>query len=195
MDKKLATKYLAFFSMTDGSLFVHKECVNASFHLAMKKDNKDILPMVKEALDFIGVGYSVREDDKYFRLDTRVHPFLTTLHERIYYNGRQSPSQHDFKQLDWEAVAIMYMCDGSIQKSGKKWYPMLNLCAWSYAELCWVKAQFKDKLGIDVNVYKCGKCFRLGVPVKDCDTFFEGVSPFITESFKYKLPYGKPQIG
>jgi hypothetical protein len=187
MDKKELTKRLAFLCMSDASLDMHKGCVNASFHLTMCKENRDMAEYAISLLKEVNVGYRYSENEKYFRLDSKVHPFLTKLWERIYQDGRRVPSPHDFKLLDWEAVAIMYMCDGNIQVAGKRWYPMINMCKWSYAELCWVKVQFKEKLNLDINIYKCGKYYRVGVPAHHCDYFFDKVEPFMLDSFKYKL--------
>ncbi len=187
MDKKQLTKRLAFVCMSDAALEMHNGCVNASFKLSMKKENRDFAQYCVELLKEVGVGYTYKEGEKYFVLASRVHPFLTTLWERIYQGGRRVPSPHDFKLLDWEAIAIMYMCDGNIQVAGKRWYPMINMCKWSYAELCWVKQKFKEAVGLDINIYKCGKYFRVGVPAHHCDFFFENVKPFMLDSFKYKL--------
>jgi hypothetical protein len=187
-------------SLTDAHLSMHKGCVNASFTLTLSSKNTDLVDMYKELLIDADIGcrtaYSINKQTgaEYYSVLSRVHPKITTLWERIYQDGRKTPSPHDFKLLDWEFMAIMYMADGNIQKAGKKWYPMLNLCKWSYAELCWVKQQVKERLNLDMNIYKCGKYFRLGVPVKDIDMFFENVRPFITKSFEYKLPYGKPLL-
>lgn len=189
MNKKELTKKLAFLCMSDGFLSMHKGCINASFHLTMCKENKDMADYAKELLNQINVGYKYSENEKYFRLDSKVHPFFTTLYNRIYQDGRRVPSPHDFKLLDWEAVAIMYMCDGNIQVSGKRWYPMINMCKWSYAELCWVKQQFKQHLGLDINIYKCGKYFRVGIPAHHCDFFFENITSYILDSFSYKLAF------
>ena len=198
MDKRIATKYLAFLCMTDGSLYIHKGCVNASFHICMKKENFDYIEKYAiPCLEYLNIGYSIRETKcgKYKGVDSRVHPFLTKLRERIYVEGKQSPSAHDIKQLDWEAMAIMFMADGSVQVSGPRLYPMLNFCSYSYPELCWLKVKIKERLGVDVNIYKCGKYFRYGVPAKSCDKFFDGVRPYLVNSFLYKHPDGRPQIG
>jgi hypothetical protein len=188
MDKKELTKKLAFLCMSDAGLTMHSDCVNASFHLSMCKENRDMAEYAIKLLNELGVGHRYSENEKYFRLDSRTHPFLTTLWDRIYQMGRRVPSPHDFKLLDWEAIAIMYMCDGNIQKGGKRWYPMINTCKWSYAELCWVKQQFKKAVGLDVNIYKCGKYWRVGVPAHQCNFFFENIKPHMLHSFSYKLP-------
>lgn len=187
MDKKEITKKMAFLCMSDAGLKMHKGCINASFHLTMCKENNDMADYAKALLDELKIGYRYHECDKYFHLNSKVHPFLTVLWERIYQDGRRVPSPHDFKLLDWEAVAVMYMCDGNIQRAGKRWYPMINMCKWSYAELCWVKHQFKEKIGLDINIYKCGKYWRVGVPAHHCDMFFENIKPYMLKSFDYKM--------
>jgi hypothetical protein len=157
-------------------------------------ENLDMAHLAIELLKEVGVGYNLKTEGKYFLLASKVHPALTVIYHRIYQMGRRVPSHHDFKLLDWEAMAIMYMCDGNIQAGGSRWYPMLNFCKWSYPELCWVKVQMKEYLGVDVNIYKCGKYWRLGVPAKDCDKFFQSVTPFMLPSFSYKIPNGRPHI-
>lgn len=195
MDKKQITKILSFLSLTDGHLSMHKGCINASFHLTLSIKNKDLIELAGNVLESAGIGYKIKDTDcgLYTRLDSRVHPLLTKLWERLYLDKRKHPDPHTFKLLDWEAMALMYMCDGNIQKSGEFWYPMLNLCRWNYAELTWVKHQIKEKLDVDCNVHKCGKYWRLGFSKASSEAFFNGVTPFMTESFAYKLPYGKPQ--
>lgn len=199
MDKKEITKIIAFFAMSDGSLACPSKGPNgnAYFRLSMSERNMDILSVLTPALDAIGVSFKIKtfeiKGGKYFDLCTKRHPSLTRMYHRIYFDGHRIPSQHDFKLLDWQAVAILYMCDGNIQKAGKKWYPMLNLCRWDYSQLSWVQHQFKDTLSLDTSIYKCGKYWRMGVPVKHIDYFFENVKQYMTPSFSYKLPYGKPQ--
>lgn len=195
MDKKEITKRLAFAAMTDGSLIMHKGCVNASFQLGMRKENRDFIEYIADALRALNVGISFNEQkDKYIVLSSRVHPFLTTLYSRIYPMGRKEISVHDLKLLDWEALAIMYMADGSIQKGGKRWYPMLNFCRWTYPELQWLSHQFKERLGFPSSVMKAGKYFRLGVPASHVDVFFENIEPWLLPSFAYKHPNGRPPI-
>lgn len=193
MDKKNLTKMLSFVALTDGCLSVHRGCVNASFSLSMKRENQDFVDMCGSLLDNVGVGWHVRDDGVYLWLSSRTHPFLTTLHQRLYMDGRKFPEPHTFKLLDWESMAIMYMADGSIQRSGQVWYPMLNLCRWNYAELTWVKHQIKERLGVDANVMKCGKYWRLGFGRASVDRFFDGVRHHMLPSFFYKLPDGKPR--
>lgn len=194
MDKKEITKRLAFIAMTDGSLTMHKGCVNASFSMSMRKENRDFVEYIKEPLDAIDVGNYIKENGKHVSLVSRVHPFLTTLYNRIYPVGRKEISVHDLKLLDWEAMAIMYMADGSIQKSGRVWYPMLNFCRWTYPELQWLSHQFKDRLGFPSSVMKAGKYYKLGVPRSHVDMFFDNIKPWLFPSFAYKHPDGRPPI-
>jgi hypothetical protein len=199
-DKKQWTKLMAAICLTDAHLCMHKGCINASFTLTLSSKNTDLVLFYEALLIDAGIGcrtktsFNKHTGAEYFSVISKVHPKLTILWERIYQDERKVPSPHDFKLLDWEFMAIMYMADGNIQKAGKRWYPLLNLCKWSYAELCWVKQQVKTHLNIDMNIYKCGKYFRLGVSSKDVNIFFTNVTPFITESFQHKLPYGKPSL-
>lgn len=199
MDKKYLVKMMSFLAMGDGSLTMHKECVNASFHISQTKEASELVCLSANLLDELKIGYKITEykingsDTTYCRLASRVHPFLTKLYHRIYIDGRRTLDPHAFKQLDWESLAILYMSDGNIQwsRSGTP-IAMINLCRLSYAEFMWFRSQVKEALGITGNVYKCGKYFRFGFRVKESKVFFSHIRPYMLEQYRYKLPDEKP---
>lgn len=199
MDKKYLVKMMSFLAMGDGSLTMHKGCVNASFHISQTKGASELICLSANLLDELRIGYKITEykikgsDTVYCRLASKVHPFLTKLYHRIYIDGRRTLDPHAFKQLDWESLAILYMSDGNIQwsRSGTP-IAMINLCRLSYAEFMWFRSQVKKVLGITGNVYKCGKYFRFGFRVKESKVFFSHIRPYMLEQYRYKLPDEKP---
>jgi hypothetical protein len=205
MDRKEATKLIAFFTMSDGCLF-RRGSGNASFILPMLYKHIDILEYLYPVFDYLEIGYKVTTVEKgggrqtQFRFETKTHPFLTTIYERIYLEGRKQPSPHDFKLLDWESLTILYMCDGSLKPNYRNtnvhYSPVLCLNRWNYAELTWVSHKIKETLMIDTSLHSknSGRHFDLAIPKKSQERFFAGIAPFITDSFLYKLPSnGKPQ--
>ena len=199
MDKKYLVKMMSFLAMGDGSLTMHKECVNASFHISQTKEASELICLSANLLDELKIGYKITEykikgsDTIYCRLASKVHPFLTKLYHRIYIDGRRTLDPHAFKQLDWESLAILYMSDGNIQWSSSGTpTAMINLCRLSYAEFMWFRSQVKEALGITGNVYKCGKYFRFGFRVKESKVFFSHIRPYMLEQYRYKLPNEKP---
>lgn len=199
MDKKEVYKLLSFICMGDGSLTLHKGCVNASFSIAQTKDKDGLVYLAKELLDFLNIGNTVTEyvgykNTTYTRCVSKVHPTLTTLYHRIYMDGRRVLCHHSFKQLDWEAMAMLYMSDGNITFSTNKTpYATLNLCRLSYAEFVWLNKQIESRLGIIGTIRKCGKYFRLGYNKFNSDIFFNEIRPYILKEYLYKLPNIVPQ--
>ena len=199
MDKKYLVKMMSFLVMGDGSLTMHKGCMNASFHISQTKEASELVCLSANLLDELKIGYKITEykikgsDTTYCRLASKVHPFLTKLYHRIYIDGRRTLDPHAFKQLDWESLAILYMSDGNIQWSSSGTpTAMINLCRLSYAEFMWFRSQVKEALGIIGNVYKCGKYFRFGFRVKESEVFFSHIRPYMLEQYRYKLPDEKP---
>jgi hypothetical protein len=199
MDKKYLVKMMSFLCMGDGNLTMHKGCVNASFHLIQVAGASELICLAVSLLDELRIGYKIEpyrikgSDKTYIRLRSKVHPFLTKLYHRIYQDGRRTLDPHAFKQLDWEAIAVLYMSDGNIQWSASGVpYAMINLCRLSYAEFMWFRSQVQEKLGLVGNVYKCGKYFRFGFKKKESEEFFTQVRPYVLEEYRYKLPNEKP---
>lgn len=196
MDKKYLVKMMSFLCMGDGALTMHKECINASFHITQTKGKDELVCLSATLLDELKIGYKITEfqikgeGQVYTRLASKTHPFLTKLYYRIYLDGRRTLDPHAFKQLDWESLAILYMSDGNIQ--GK--CCMINLCRLSYAEFMWFRSQVYEKLGLLGNVYKCGKYFRFGFRTAESSVFFNKIKPFVLESYRYKLPNEEPLV-
>lgn len=199
MDKKDLMKRLSFLVMSDGCLTMHKGCVNASFAMAVSAKNRDFIEYAARLLDEVGVGYNIVEyagykGNKYVRITSRVHPFLTTMYHRIYVDGRKLLDPHAFKLFDWEAFSILYMSDGSCSRDirEKGHNVALNMCRLSYQEQEWLKKQIKEKLGVEWNVCKCGKYWRLCLLRSSQPRFFSEIKPYLLSSFLYKCPDGRP---
>ena len=202
MDKKYITKMMSFLCMSDAALTMHKECINTSYHISQTKGKDGLICLSALLLDELRIGYKITEyqikgsDTVYTRLSSRVHPFLTKLWNRIYMDGRKVLDPHAFKQLDWEAMSVLYMSDGNIQghKGSPRHSAMINLCRLSYAELMWFRAQVFERLDLLGNVYKCGKYYRFGFRYDESDIFFEKIRPFMLEEYMYKLPNERPLL-
>ena len=118
-DKEL-TKLLSFMSTFDGGLYRQRNgkgyLLNAKFIMNMSKDNLDYIEWVKGTLEEV-TGTRLRDRPDYntdgcnrkpqVRLESRCHPFLTTLQERIYINNHKVLDLHMLKLLDAEALAII----------------------------------------------------------------------------------------
>ena len=141
-------------------------CSRDAVRFSIIKDNEDYINYCKNILENITSCRLVERKDyntdnstrkPQLRLESRVHPFFTTLHDRIYTEKYKGLDPHAFKLFDWECLAILFMCDGcGCYKRGYKDYS-LNLKRLSYGDQLFLKKQLKDKLDLEWNINKNGK--------------------------------------
>lgn len=198
MDKKQLTKLVSYFTMGDGGVyFAGKEC---RFQMNMKTEHMDYITWVVKTLENI-TTVSIRDvvrnsDDGYDRkpltaISTKLHPFFTTLRDRIYTGNYKGIDPHTLKLLDFESLAILYMSDGSLYLD-KRWenkHYTVSLCMkrLSYGDQYILKKALKDNLDLEWNINRHGKYYFLRLRNKDVTKFMEGVRPHILPSFEYKL--------
>lgn len=200
MSKELS-KRLYYFSTFDGGLYTMKDCTNAKFIINMKKENLDFVEAIEKTLDEASIGYSRKDRKDYntdgcnrqpqVRLESRNHPKLTTIQDRIYIDGKKVIDPHMLTLLDAEALAIIFMADGSrVQDkrspSAKPNYT-LNTKGFSYGCNFLLKKAIKEKLDLEFNINRQNNYWYLRLRAKDVDKFEELVTPFVFESFSYKL--------
>lgn len=204
MDKKQLTKLISYFTMGDGGIYRVKNG-NGQFIMNMKKENSDYIDWVKETLSEItGVRTYERKDYNadgcarapQIRLESNRHPFLTKLQERIYcVDGHKGLDMHTLKLLDWEAMAILFMCDGNSYEYLRPEIGMknpsvrvtLNMKRLSEAEQLVLKQTIRDNLGVEFNINRQNKYFFLTLRTRDVNKFMDGIEPFVVDSFKYKI--------
>jgi hypothetical protein len=200
MDKKQLTKLITYFTLGDGGVYYSgKEC---RFVMNMLEKNSDYVEWVASVLQEV-TGTSIRRvvDDREGRkptlnVTTKTHPIFTTLRDRIYIDGYKGIDPHSLKLLDWESLAILYMCDGSlyVEKPNTKkglvnnsYSVMLHMKRLSYGDQFLLKKALKEQLDLEWNIQRGGKYYFLRLRGKDIQKFMEGVSPYMKESFSYKL--------
>lgn len=210
MDNKQLTKLLSYFIMGDGGVYFGKtrngsKRENAYFSMNMKAEHKDYIDWVESVLsEFVGCHQTFRTNlgvDGYNRksqinLLSKTHPKLTTLRERIYTDTYKGIDPHALKMLDWEAMSILYMCDGCLHEdkpnpkkglTNSSWNLTLNMKRLSYGDQLLLKKAIKEVLGVEFNINRQGKYYYLRLRSKDVVTFCRGVAPYMKESFKYKI--------
>jgi len=210
MDKKELTKLVSYFIMGDGGAYVIKQ--NAKFIMNMKAENKDYIDWVDNVFNtFVGTKQYERKDYNtdgcvrapQIRLETNTHPFITTIRDRIYTDGYKGIDPHALKLLDWEAMAILYMCDGCLhedkpnEKKGLKnssWNLTLNMKRLSYGDHLLLKNAIRDKLGVEFNINRQGKYYYMRLRSRDVEMFCVGVLPYMKDSFSYKIRMLDPSI-
>lgn len=204
-DKKQLIKLISYIVMGDGGLYITKNSRNAKFMMNMVEDNRDYVEFCSEVLgnltrtsikdrpDYNTDGYKRRPQ---VRLESGNHPALTKIRDRVYTGKYKGIDPHALKLLDWEALAILYMCDGSFvtdhpcEKKGlisPSYNVTLNMKRLSYGDLFILKKALKEKLDLEWNINRQGKYHYLRLRTKDVDKFMAGVAPFIFPSFQRKL--------
>ena len=205
MDNKQLTKLLSYFVMGDGGVYITHNTNNARFIMNMKEENKDYIDWVDSVLStFTGTKQYKRKDyntdgctrQPQIRLESNTHPVLTKLRERIYIDGYKGIDPHTMKLLDWEAMAILYMCDGSLVEDkpnpkkrlvNSSWNLTLNMKRLSYGDQLLLKKTIKENLDVEFNINRQNQYYYLRLRTKDVEKFCKGVEPYIKESFKRKI--------
>ena len=207
-NKKDIVKTLYYISTFDGGLYVTGKCENARFIMNMREANMDYVSMCADALVAAGCGVKIYQRKDYntdgftrapqVRLESRVHPTLTKIHERIYIDGKKVIDPHMLTMLDAEALAIIFMADGSRsvdKRCNASPSYFLNTKGFSYGDNLLIKQAIRDKLGLEFNVQRHNKYWYLRLRSKDNAKFEELVTPFVQPSFLYKLGRLAPETG
>jgi hypothetical protein len=206
-DVKQLVKRISYMSTFDGGLYIAKKCKNACFVLNMRAENMDYILHVKRTMENItGATIYDRKDynvDGYIRspqvrLETRAHPFLTKIHERLYIDGHKVIDPHMLTLMDAEALAIIFMCDGGTKLDLRFKRPhatiTLNTKGFSYADNMYLSKAIFEKTGVYSNVNRQNSYFYLNIPVKSHALFIDTVTPFMFPSFTYKLERIAPAL-
>ncbi len=200
MSKDL-NKRLYSYAMFDGCLQYFGESINACLVINMLEKHRDYLEKVILTLEEIPLGYKLTEPKIYtadgfnreqqLRLQSKNHPKLTKIAERIYLDGRKVIDPHMLTMMDEEMLAIAFMADGS-RYQDKRWANSkpsyrLHLNNLSYGDLMLIKRSLKDTFGLEINTRKKGNKYDLAVPNAHSELFEEIVSEYVLPSFQYKL--------
>lgn len=199
-NKKDTIKRLYYISTFDGGLYTTGKCTNARFIMNMRAANLDYVNMCADAINAIDCGYRIsrREDyntDGYIRqaqvrLESKVHPTLTSIWQRIYIDGKKVIDPHMLTMLDAEALAIIFMADGSRyvdKRCNAAPSYSLNTKGFSYGDNLLLKQAIRDKLGLEFNVQRQSNYWYLRLRTRDSSKFEQLVLPYVQESFLYKL--------
>lgn len=201
------SKFVAWSVTGDGYVGYSTNNKNAHYSITRSPEHKDYLEVV--ASKFVGLQDCNVRIDEYVRNDngktvldlrTSSHPLFSRIRDRQYLMNRRIIDTHQLTFLDWEAAAFLYMDDGSLCANNKgSSIVRLSTCAYSYIEQEALRKAFIEKLGVIWNINKNGKFWQLNLAKKSQDLWFEMITPFIVDSYKYKLPgflqEGTPRTG
>ena len=199
-DKKELVKLLSFLAMGDGSVHKNGGTKNNVFSMSMTEEHEDMMLWVKGVVENItscNLSLYKREAPRknIYKLQSLSHPFFNDLRDRIYVDTYKSIDIHALKLIDWQCLAILYMCDGCLGKCVKpsgvvSYTTTLNLCRLSYGDMLLLKKTLKDVFDLEWNIVRTNsKYWTLRLRMKDFDKFMQGISPFVFDSFKYKLDF------
>ena len=194
-NKKELTKLVAYMTMGDGGVYSYKANKHAYFVMNTIQDNEDYVLLCKNILENItttSIYNTSKEGNRrnQYRLQTKQHPFFSTLRERIYTENYKGIDPHYLKLLDYEALSFLYMSDGSCVKdkrTNNSYNVTLNMKRLSYGDLFLLKKALKDTLNLEWNINRQNNYYYLRLRAKCIPTFMKNIEPFIVPSFKYKL--------
>jgi len=212
IDKKQLSKLLSYMTTFGGGVYwPHKRKetskVNCKFIMNMRQENLDYVLWVASVLkEVTGVRIIDRKDynvdgctrKEQVRLESRRHPYFTKLRERIYIDNHKVLDPHMLKMMDAEALAIIFMTDGSSSLDTRFKNPhckiTLETKGFSYADNLALSKAIYTATGIRTNVQRRGKYYMLYVKTKDHKLFVDTVSPYMLDSFLYKLERIAPAL-
>jgi len=201
-DKKELVKIISYMVMGDGGLYVTKGTKNAYFAMNMVTENQDYVDFCQGVLENItSCKQYIRSDNntdgcnrkQQVRLQSQTLPLLSTIRDRVYTGKYKGIDPHALKMLDAQALAILYMCDGSLIKYRSKgcvndmYHVTLNLKRLSYGDLFILKKALKDLLDLEWNINRQNSYFYLRLRTKDIAKFMGMIQPHMTPSFQRKV--------
>lgn len=205
IDKKQLSKLVYYMATFDGGVYkTGKEC---AFIMNMREDNLDYLKWVEETLENItSVKTRLQPDynkDGYvrkplIRLWTKMHPYFSTVRERLYIDNKKVLDPHVLTLMDDEALAIIFMTDGATSADNRWTNPhcKIDLCTkgFSYFDNLALSKAIFEKCGIRTSVHRHGKYYYLNVKSADHIKFVEAILPYLKPSFYYKLERIAPAL-
>lgn len=194
------TQTISSFLFGDGFLRMRNGVKNATYACTQIAEHEDYLMWQKSILENLtSVSVYVAEEHidkngtkhkKSIRIETKSHPFFTTLYERWYMHGRKTFSVHDANNLNWQGLANWYMDDGYIlNSSDASQRNTIWLCTdnFTHAEVILLQKILFENFELPFNIRKRDKFYRLVLRKKFTRQFANGVKPYVFDSFKYKF--------
>lgn len=199
-DLKNNLKRLWYFSAFDGGLYRVKQQGNAFFAINMVKEHIDYIEYISDTFKDLDIGFAVYDRAEYnndghirrpqIRAQSKRHPKLTTIWERLYLEGRKVIDPHMISFLDAEALAIIFMADGSRymdKRCNASPSYSLNIKSYSYGDQWLLKKALKDRLDLEFNINRQNSFYYLRLRAKDVAKFESLIENHVLPSFKYKL--------
>lgn len=210
IDKKQLVKLVSYMATFDGGLYKRSTNSNAMFIMNMREENRDYIEWVKATLEQVtSCRLSNRKDyntdgwnrNPQLRLESRCHPFFTSIWGRIYTaKSGKIIDPHMLKLMDAEALAIIFMCDGGsrIYKANRSVNfstdISLNTKGFGYHDNLALSKSIFSKLHIKSIINRHNQYWYLRINTKDHQRFVDTVKPYIKPSFFYKLERLAPKI-
>lgn len=209
-NNKDISKRLYYFSTFDGYLDNRGENRNSRLSVTMVKENADYIYFVARTLEEAGIGFKLWEPAinlhdgcnrrQQFRVQSKAHPKLTAIRNRVYIEGHKVICPHMLTMMDAEALAIIFMADGSRKKislaNGETSLYRLHTNGFSYGDNYLLAGAIKRSTGIPFDVERqTTNKWGLTLSRHFNSIFEETVAPFTLDSFAYKLGRQAPEKG
>lgn len=195
-DKKRLYKLLAYFIMFDGGVYYTSGAKHCNF--VMNHTSRQFIEWAAEVVgEVTGVRITERKDynrdgcsrQPQWRLESKAHPVFTKFRERLYFNGYKSVDSHWLKALDAEALALLYMAEGSFKVYGKGYWDInLNTKRLTEGDNKLIINYLRRNLGIEASINRQGRYTYIRIASKSQKRFFSLVEPYMLSEFAYKLP-------
>ena len=198
-DPKYLVAAVTWMTLGDGSITIPKKGVNGFFQVTHSELHSDYIEMKASILQNItsvkvGKYYHSGQDGYNWQLWTKCHPAYTKLRHSIYLDKRKVLSEHAIKLINPFCLAVLYQDDGRWNESKSTLSIVKPL--FSELELLALAKAIVDKFGIIFRVRRGSRLkdgtigYELGLRMKDVDTFFDLIGPYVVPSMSYKVRRG-----
>lgn len=165
--------------------------VNSRFYLKQSLNNAEYLLYVFNILSHYCISPPKYKIDRlkgksYHALEfyTRSLPCFTLLRNK-FYNGRIKIIPEDiYDWINYESLAHIIMCDGSLNKGGGI---TLNLQNFTLKELIYFINVLKIKFNLDCTLHKSRTQYIVYIKTNSIRKLYNEIKPFIIPSMRYKF--------
>jgi len=190
------SKFITWSVTGDGYVGRSTHNKNAHYSIQRSLEHRDYIEAVASKFAAlqdceVRIDEYVRQDNKKAVIDLRTnsHPVFSRVRDRQYINNHKVIDPHALTLLDWEAAAFLFMDDGSTCYNNKgSTIVRISTCAYSYGDQELLRKAFIEKLGVIWNINRNGNYWQLNLAKQSKDTWFNGILPYMVDSYFYKLP-------
>ena len=170
----------------DGHLRLGEKSRNANLYIEHSKKQKKYALWKKKKLGDLEISCYERERTRKGSktesvvLYSKSMPVLTELHNKFYQDGEKVIPDQVLNNLDWKAIAVLYMDDGSVTRKGRGIISVEGLKNQAIRKL----SELLQEKGLDNKIDSHN---RIYLPARSSYKLSQKIKDHVVDGMKYKL--------